>query len=71
MLDGGTLAAPDSGATVVVLSGDVPLVSAEAIRGLVQTHAQGDAPATMVSTCAARTSSAKRVARNATSMRSS
>jgi bifunctional UDP-N-acetylglucosamine pyrophosphorylase/glucosamine-1-phosphate N-acetyltransferase len=50
MLDGGALAAPDPGATVVVLSGDVPLVSAEAIRGLVQTHAQGDAPATMVST---------------------
>ncbi len=40
----------DAQATVVVLSGDVPLVSAEAIRGLVQAHARSGAPATMVST---------------------
>jgi bifunctional UDP-N-acetylglucosamine pyrophosphorylase/glucosamine-1-phosphate N-acetyltransferase len=40
----------DAQATVVVLSGDVPLVSAEAIRGLTEAHARGGAPATMVST---------------------
>jgi bifunctional UDP-N-acetylglucosamine pyrophosphorylase/glucosamine-1-phosphate N-acetyltransferase len=40
----------DAQATVVVLSGDVPLVSAEVIRGLVQAHARSGAPATMVST---------------------
>jgi bifunctional UDP-N-acetylglucosamine pyrophosphorylase/glucosamine-1-phosphate N-acetyltransferase len=35
---------------VVVLSGDVPLVSAEAIRELAETHAQSGAAATMVTT---------------------
>jgi bifunctional UDP-N-acetylglucosamine pyrophosphorylase / glucosamine-1-phosphate N-acetyltransferase len=40
----------DDGATVIVLSGDVPLVSAEAIRGLAEVHTRGDAPATMVTT---------------------
>jgi len=40
----------DAQATVVVLSGDVPLVSAEAVRGLVQAHARSGAPASMVST---------------------
>jgi bifunctional UDP-N-acetylglucosamine pyrophosphorylase/glucosamine-1-phosphate N-acetyltransferase len=45
---GETSLTPDT--TVVVLSGDVPLVSAEAIRGLVQAHARSGAPATMVST---------------------
>jgi bifunctional UDP-N-acetylglucosamine pyrophosphorylase/glucosamine-1-phosphate N-acetyltransferase len=40
----------DDGATVVVLSGDVPLISAEAIRGLAEAHAEGDASATMVTT---------------------
>jgi bifunctional UDP-N-acetylglucosamine pyrophosphorylase/glucosamine-1-phosphate N-acetyltransferase len=45
---GETALTPDT--TVVVLSGDVPLVSAEAIRGLVQAHARSGAPATMVST---------------------
>ncbi|HZL54710.1 MAG TPA: bifunctional UDP-N-acetylglucosamine diphosphorylase/glucosamine-1-phosphate N-acetyltransferase GlmU [Solirubrobacteraceae bacterium] len=40
----------DARATVVVLSGDVPLVSAEMIRGLAEAHARGDAPATMVTT---------------------
>jgi bifunctional UDP-N-acetylglucosamine pyrophosphorylase/glucosamine-1-phosphate N-acetyltransferase len=40
----------DAQATVMVLSGDVPLVSAEVIRGLVQAHARSGAPATMVST---------------------
>jgi len=37
-------------APVVVLSGDVPLVSAEAIRGLTEAHAQSGAAATMVTT---------------------
>jgi bifunctional UDP-N-acetylglucosamine pyrophosphorylase / glucosamine-1-phosphate N-acetyltransferase len=36
--------------TVVVLSGDVPLVSAEVIRELIEAHARSGAPATMVST---------------------
>ena len=35
---------------VVVLSGDVPLVSAAAIRALTDAHAQGDAAATMATT---------------------
>jgi bifunctional UDP-N-acetylglucosamine pyrophosphorylase / glucosamine-1-phosphate N-acetyltransferase len=37
----------DVGAPVVVLSGDVPLVSAEAIRELVEAHASSGAAATM------------------------
>jgi bifunctional UDP-N-acetylglucosamine pyrophosphorylase/glucosamine-1-phosphate N-acetyltransferase len=40
----------DSQAPVVVLSGDVPLVSADVIGGLMRAHAQSGAPATMVST---------------------
>ena len=40
----------DPAAPVVVLSGDVPLVSAEAIRGLIEAHANGGAVATMVTT---------------------
>jgi bifunctional UDP-N-acetylglucosamine pyrophosphorylase / glucosamine-1-phosphate N-acetyltransferase len=40
----------DPAAPVVVLSGDVPLVSAAAIRGLIEAHRQGGAPATMAST---------------------
>ncbi len=49
-LDSGLDSGLDPRATVVVLSGDVPLVSAEAIRGLAEAHAQGDASATMVTT---------------------
>ncbi len=37
-------------APVVVLSGDVPLVSAEAIRGLTEAHARSGAAATMATT---------------------
>jgi bifunctional UDP-N-acetylglucosamine pyrophosphorylase/glucosamine-1-phosphate N-acetyltransferase len=37
-------------APVVVLSGDVPLISPEAVRELVQAHRQGGAAATMVTT---------------------
>jgi len=40
----------DSSAPVLVLAGDVPLVSAEAIRALVGAHAQSGAAATMAST---------------------
>jgi bifunctional UDP-N-acetylglucosamine pyrophosphorylase/glucosamine-1-phosphate N-acetyltransferase len=40
----------DADAPVVVLSGDVPLVSAEAIRGLTEAHARGAAAATMATT---------------------
>ena len=45
---GETSLTPDT--TVVVLSGDVPLVSAEAIRELTEAHARSGAAATMVST---------------------
>jgi bifunctional UDP-N-acetylglucosamine pyrophosphorylase/glucosamine-1-phosphate N-acetyltransferase len=38
----------DASSTVVVLSGDVPLVSAEMIRELAEAHAQGRAAVTMV-----------------------
>jgi bifunctional UDP-N-acetylglucosamine pyrophosphorylase/glucosamine-1-phosphate N-acetyltransferase len=38
----------DASSTVVVLSGDVPLVSAEMIRELAEAHAKGRAAATMV-----------------------
>jgi bifunctional UDP-N-acetylglucosamine pyrophosphorylase/glucosamine-1-phosphate N-acetyltransferase len=37
----------DPDATVIILSGDVPLITAEAIRGLAQAHEQSGAPATM------------------------
>ncbi len=40
----------DNGAPVVVLSGDVPLVSTETIAGLVRAHEDGGADATMAST---------------------
>jgi bifunctional UDP-N-acetylglucosamine pyrophosphorylase/glucosamine-1-phosphate N-acetyltransferase len=40
----------EPGTPVVVLSGDVPLVSAAAIAELTEAHAQGDAAATMVTT---------------------
>jgi bifunctional UDP-N-acetylglucosamine pyrophosphorylase / glucosamine-1-phosphate N-acetyltransferase len=43
-------ASPSANGAIVVLSGDVPLVSAEAIRGLAEAHAQGGAAATMVTT---------------------
>jgi bifunctional UDP-N-acetylglucosamine pyrophosphorylase/glucosamine-1-phosphate N-acetyltransferase len=39
-----------SGAPVVVLSGDVPLVGPEAIRGLLEAHEQSGSAATMVTT---------------------
>ena len=45
---GETSLTPDT--TVVVLSGDVPLVSAEAIRELTEAHARSGSAATMVST---------------------
>jgi bifunctional UDP-N-acetylglucosamine pyrophosphorylase/glucosamine-1-phosphate N-acetyltransferase len=41
---------PDPEATVVVLSGDVPLVSPEAIEGLIDAHLQNGAAATLVTT---------------------
>src|SRR3954470_9447978 len=40
----------EPGQTVVILSGDHPLVSAETVRGLVQTHDQQQAAATILST---------------------
>jgi bifunctional UDP-N-acetylglucosamine pyrophosphorylase / glucosamine-1-phosphate N-acetyltransferase len=58
-------AALDPGAPVVVLSGDVPLVSAEAIRGLVDAHAASGAAATMATTVLEDPSGYGRVVRDA------
>ncbi len=55
----------DSHAPVVVLSGDVPLVSADVISGLMRAHAQSGAPATMVSTVLDDPSGYGRVVRGA------
>jgi bifunctional UDP-N-acetylglucosamine pyrophosphorylase / glucosamine-1-phosphate N-acetyltransferase len=51
--------------TVVVLSGDVPLLGAEAIRGLIEAHEQGGAAATMVTSMLADPSGYGRVVRDA------
>ncbi len=55
----------DPDAPVVVLSGDVPLVSAEAIRGLIQAHGQSGAVATMVTAILEDPSGYGRVLRDA------
>jgi bifunctional UDP-N-acetylglucosamine pyrophosphorylase/glucosamine-1-phosphate N-acetyltransferase len=55
----------DADAPVVVLSGDVPLVSAEAIAELVQAHEAGGADATMASTLLDDPSGYGRVVRDA------
>jgi bifunctional UDP-N-acetylglucosamine pyrophosphorylase/glucosamine-1-phosphate N-acetyltransferase len=61
---GTTPAAGDEGA-VLVLSGDVPLVSAGAIRGLAQAHERAGAAATMVTTTLEDPSGYGRVVRDA------
>jgi bifunctional UDP-N-acetylglucosamine pyrophosphorylase / glucosamine-1-phosphate N-acetyltransferase len=48
--DSSSATGPDGDAPVVVLSGDVPLLSAEAIAGLIEAHSQSGAVATMVTT---------------------
>jgi bifunctional UDP-N-acetylglucosamine pyrophosphorylase / glucosamine-1-phosphate N-acetyltransferase len=50
--------------TVIVLSGDVPLIDAGAVRGLAGAHAQGGAPATMVTSMLADPSGYGRVVRD-------
>jgi bifunctional UDP-N-acetylglucosamine pyrophosphorylase/glucosamine-1-phosphate N-acetyltransferase len=55
----------DARATVVILSGDVPLVDAQAIRDLAEVHARGGAPATMVTTVLDDPSGYGRVVRGA------
>ncbi len=55
----------DPDAPVVVLSGDVPLVSAEAIEGLVHAHASGKAAATMATAVLDEPSGYGRVVRDA------
>ncbi len=55
----------DAGAPVVVLSGDVPLVSIEALSGLIAAHAQSGAVATMVTTFLEHPSGYGRVVRDA------
>ncbi len=49
-LDGGAGSELDPAAPIVILSGDVPLLSAEAITGLIEVHTQSGAAATMAST---------------------
>jgi bifunctional UDP-N-acetylglucosamine pyrophosphorylase/glucosamine-1-phosphate N-acetyltransferase len=49
-LDARTPPGADPAAPVVVLSGDVPLISAEVIEGLVEAHLQSGAAATMATT---------------------
>jgi len=64
---GAVVAAADSldgQAPVVVLSGDVPLVSAQAIRELTEAHAESGAAATMASTVLADPSGYGRVVRD-------
>jgi len=48
--DAGAAGQPDPAAPVVVLSGDVPLVSTAAIEGLIEAHRQSGAAATMATT---------------------
>jgi bifunctional UDP-N-acetylglucosamine pyrophosphorylase/glucosamine-1-phosphate N-acetyltransferase len=55
----------DGKAPVIVLSGDVPLVSAEAIRSLIEAHAQSGAAATMATTILEDPSGYGRVVRDA------
>jgi bifunctional UDP-N-acetylglucosamine pyrophosphorylase/glucosamine-1-phosphate N-acetyltransferase len=55
----------DAQAPVVVLSGDVPLVDAQAIEGLVQAHETSGASATMATTVLADPSGYGRVVRDA------
>jgi bifunctional UDP-N-acetylglucosamine pyrophosphorylase / glucosamine-1-phosphate N-acetyltransferase len=50
--------------TVIVLSGDVPLIDADAVRGLAEAHEQSDAPATMVTSVLADPSGYGRVVRD-------
>jgi bifunctional UDP-N-acetylglucosamine pyrophosphorylase/glucosamine-1-phosphate N-acetyltransferase len=49
-LQAGSLSASGAGAPLVILSGDVPLVSADAIRELTAAHEQAGAAATMATT---------------------
>ena len=60
-LDGSGQAA---GGTVIVLSGDVPLIGAEAVRELAEAHERSVAPATMVTSVLADPSGYGRVVRD-------
>jgi bifunctional UDP-N-acetylglucosamine pyrophosphorylase/glucosamine-1-phosphate N-acetyltransferase len=63
-LDGQNPSGGDAEAPVVVLSGDVPLISAEAIAALVQAHREGGAAATMATTILADPTGYGRVVRD-------
>ncbi|HWX52764.1 MAG TPA: NTP transferase domain-containing protein, partial [Solirubrobacteraceae bacterium] len=63
-LDGQNPSGGDAEAPVVVLSGDVPLISAEAIAALVQAHREGGAAATMATTILADPAGYGRVVRD-------
>jgi bifunctional UDP-N-acetylglucosamine pyrophosphorylase/glucosamine-1-phosphate N-acetyltransferase len=63
-LDSETAGAEAQAAPVVILSGDVPLVSAEAIRALVRAHLDGGAAATMATTILADPAGYGRVVRD-------
>src|SRR5437660_7354129 len=64
-LRAGAAGASPEGAPLVVLSGDVPLVSAEAIRELAEAHERAGAAATMVTTVLADPTGYGRVVRDA------
>jgi bifunctional UDP-N-acetylglucosamine pyrophosphorylase / glucosamine-1-phosphate N-acetyltransferase len=64
-LDSETPPGFDPAAPIVILSGDVPLVSAEVIRALVQAHQEGGAAATMATTILDDPSGYGRVVRDA------
>jgi len=63
-LDSGRPSGADHDGPVVVLSGDVPLISAEAIEALLEAHAQGGAAATMATTVLEEPSGYGRVLRD-------
>jgi bifunctional UDP-N-acetylglucosamine pyrophosphorylase/glucosamine-1-phosphate N-acetyltransferase len=64
-LNGGSQALGAGGEAVVVLSGDVPLIGADAIAGLVAAHAAAGAAATMATTVLEDPSGYGRVVRDA------
>jgi bifunctional UDP-N-acetylglucosamine pyrophosphorylase / glucosamine-1-phosphate N-acetyltransferase len=66
VLESSTGPALEASAPVVVLSGDVPLLSAEAIRSLLELHAHSGAAATMASAMLEDPSGYGRVLRDAT-----
>ncbi len=65
-VDSGSGGGLDADAPVVVLSGDVPMLGAEAIEALIEAHGRGGAAATMVTTILEDPDGYGRVVRDAT-----